>query len=144
MRTSILRWTSMALFLLLSLFLIAFGVLYASVQDMLFFHAAAVPEAVRHEVKPLYLPLMKLIGGSSAALGLLGAYITLGPLRRGVPWAATALALCYAIPVLMAAYVAETLAKLTGAPTSWHIMGVLLALTALAYGAHALGSRART
>ena len=47
--------------------------------------------------------------------------------------AATALTVTYAIPVLMAAYVAETLAKLTGAPTSWHIMGVLLAITALAW-----------
>ncbi len=141
MRTSILQWTSVALFMLLSLFLIAFGLLYANVNDMLFFHAAAVPEAARHEVKPLYLALMKLIGGSSAALGLLGAYMTLGPLRRGVPLAATALAVTYAIPVLTAAYVAETLAKLTGAPTSWHIMGVLLAVIALAYGARVFGNR---
>jgi hypothetical protein len=41
----------------------------------------------------------------------------------------------------MAAYVAETLAKLTGAPTSWHIMGMLLAFAALALVAHAIGRR---
>ena len=142
MTSSILRRTSVALYMLLGLFLIAFGVLYASVSDMLFFHAAAVPEAVRHEIKPLYLALMKLIGGSSIGLGVLGLYVTFGPLRRSVPFAASALAVTYAIPVLMAAYVAERLAKLTGAPTSWHIMGVLLAINAVAWLAHARASKA--
>lgn len=129
---NLLHWISLALFALLGLFLIAFGGLYASVSDMLFFHAAAVPEAARHDVKPLYLALMKLIGGACIGLGLLGLYVTFGPLRAGARGAATALALAYAIPVLMAAYVAETLAKLTGAPTSWHIMGVLLGIAGLA------------
>jgi hypothetical protein len=133
MPANFLRWTSIALFVLLGLFLIAFGGLYSSVSDMLFFHAAAVPEAARHDVKPLYLALMKLIGGASIGLGLLGLYVTFGPLRAGARGAATALALTYSIPVLMAAYVAETLARIAGAPTSWHIMGVLLALTALGY-----------
>jgi hypothetical protein len=137
-----LRWTSLALFALLGLFLIAFGALYSSVTDMLFFHAAAVPEAVRHDIKPLYLALMKLIGGASIGLGLLGLYVSFGPLRAGARGAATALALTYAIPVLMAAYVAEALAKLTGAPTSWHIMGVLLAINAGAYAARLFTAKA--
>jgi hypothetical protein len=131
----------MVLFALLGLFLIAFGFLYASVSDMLFFHAAAVPEAARHAVKPLYLALMKLIGGASIGLGLLGLYVTFGPLRAGARGAAAALAVGYAIPVLMAAYVAETLAKLTGAPTSWHIMGVLLAIIGLALLARIVAAR---
>lgn len=142
MRASILDWISVTLFALLGLFLVAFGALYAAVQDMLFFHAAAVPEAARHEVKPLYLALMKLIGGSSIGLGALGLYVTVGPLRAGRSGAATALTVTYAIPVLMAAYVAETLAKLTGAPTSWHIMGVLLAINAAAWLAHFVAPRA--
>jgi hypothetical protein len=41
----------------------------------------------------------------------------------------------------MAAITAEELADATGAPTSWHIMGVLLAVTALAYGAHVAANR---
>jgi hypothetical protein len=85
--------------------------------------AAAVPEAVRHDVK------------------LLGLYVSFGPLRAGVRGTATALAITYAIPVLMAAYVAETLAKLTGAPTSWHIMGVLLAVNATAWLVHFVASK---
>ena len=129
----LLRGTSVLLFALLGLFLIAFGALYASVQDMLWFHAAAVPEAVRADIRPLYFALMKLIGGSSAALGSLGLYVTFGPLRKGGAFAATMLAATYAAPVLMAAYVAETLAAKTGSPTAWHIMGVLLAVTALAW-----------
>lgn len=141
MSKSILTWLSIALFALLGLFLIAFGALYASVSDMLFFHAAAVPEAARHDVKPLYLALMKLIGGASIGLGLLGLYVTFGPLRAGARWAALTLAVTYAIPVLMAAYVAETLAKITGAPTSWHIMGVLLAITGLALLARVAAGR---
>ncbi len=141
MPKAILTWTSIALFTLLGLFLIAFGTLYASVSDMLFFHAAAVPEAARHDVKPLYLALMKLIGGASIGLGLLGLYVTFGPLRAGARGAATALALTYAIPVLMAAYVAETLAKITGSPTSWHIMGILLAIIALAFIARVFSAR---
>jgi len=133
---------SLVLFVLLSLFLVAFGALYASVHEMLWFHAAAVPEAIRDEVRPLYLALMKLIGGSSLGLGFLSGYVAMGPMRRGAPWAAAALALCIATPVVMAAYVAETLARLTGSPTSWHIMGILLAIDAIAFGLHAFSRRA--
>jgi hypothetical protein len=139
--SQVLRWASIVLFVLLSLFLVAFGALYASVDDMLWFHAAAVPESAREEVRPLYLALMKLIGGSSLGLGVLGGYVAVGPLRRGEAWAGASLALCIAIPVLMAAFVAETLAKLTGSPTSWHIMGILLAVNAIAFATHAISKR---
>ena len=54
----LLRGTSVLLFALLGLFLIAFGALYASVQDMLWVHAAAVPEAVRADIRPLYFALI--------------------------------------------------------------------------------------
>jgi len=141
MSNALLNWVSIALFALLGLFLIAFGALYATVSDMLFFHAAAVPETARHAVKPLYLALMKLIGGASIGLGLLGLYVTFGPLRVGSRVAAPVLTVTYAIPVLMAAYVAETLAKITGAPTSWHIMGVLLGVTGVALLARFVAGR---
>jgi hypothetical protein len=138
----ILGLISLVLFVALSLFLVAFGAFYASVHDMLWFHAAAVPEAIRDDVRPLYLALMKLIGGASLGLGVLAGYVAMGPMRRGAPWAAGVLALSIATPVVMAAYVAETLAKLTGAPTSWHIMGILLAIDAIAFGLHAFTKRA--
>ncbi len=115
-----------ALFAALSLFYAAFGVFYASVQDLLFFHAAAVPEHALDAVRPLYFALMKLIGGAAAALGLLGAYVTAFPMRRGDAKAAVVLAGVYALPLAMAAIVAESLAATTGAPTSWHIMGALM------------------
>jgi uncharacterized membrane protein YhdT len=143
MQKTVLAWLGVALFAALGLFLIAFGVLYASVNDMLFFHAAAVPEAARHDVKPLYLALMKLIGGASIGLGLLGLYVTFGPLRTGARWAAGAVAVAYAVPIVMAAYVAETLAEITGAPTSWHIMGALLVVIGLALVAHIAAARGR-
>ncbi len=130
-----LRLASVILFGLVSLFLIWFGFTYATVKDMLWFHAAAVPEAVRDEVRPLYLALMTLIGGSSAALGVLGAYVIVGPLRSGAKWAAFALALVFGLAFVMAAITAEKLSA-TGAPTSWHIMGVLLAVTAAGFLAH--------
>lgn len=123
------RWSSIALFAALSVFLILFGALYASVRDFLPFHAAAAPSHALDGIRPLYLALMKLIGGSSAALGLLGLYVTLGPIRNGSSAAAIAVAGAFAGAFIMAAYVAETLARATGAPTSWHIMGILLALT---------------
>lgn len=127
---SAFRFAGLALFAALSLFFIAFGALYASVPDMLWFHAAAVHETVRAQVLPLYLALMDLIGSASIAVGLLGLYTVFGPLRRGATDAAYALALAFAVPLVGAAVVAERLAALTGAPTSWHIMGGLLALTA--------------
>jgi hypothetical protein len=136
-----LRVASVALFLLLSLFFVAFGALYATVKELLWFHAAALPAGALDDVRPLYFALMKLIGGSSAALGLLGGYVALGPLRRGAAFAAEALALAYALPVVMAAVVAETLAAATGAPTSWRIMGVLLAVDAAAYLANLAARR---
>jgi hypothetical protein len=139
----ILTWASTALFAAVGLFLLAFGALYASVQDLLWFHAAAVPENALDAVRPLYFALMDLIGGAAFALGLLGLYLTWGPLRSGARFAMTALGVCYAIPLVMAAIVAERLAHLTNAPTSWHIMGVLLAVTAGACAAHALARSPR-
>jgi hypothetical protein len=139
-----MRRISLGLLLLLSLFFVAFGVLYASVSFVLPFHAAAVPPEAREAVQPIYFALMKLIGGTSIGLGLLGLYITLMPMRAGAPFIATALSIAFAIPLVMAAYVAETLAKITGAPTSWHIMGGLLAVTAAALGARAIAMRAQT
>lgn len=141
-RPRLFRWISTFLFVFLSLFLVAFGAFYASVHDMLWFHAAAVPEAIRDEVRPLYLALMKLIGGASFGLGVLSGYVALGPMRRGARFAGAAVALCIATPILVAAYVAEMLANLTGAPTSWHIMGILLAIDAAAFAAH-VGARVR-
>jgi hypothetical protein len=138
----LLRWTSLALFTLLALFFIWFGITYASVRDMLWFHEAAVPEAARDGVRPLYLALMNLIGGASAALGLLSLYLIALPLRRGTPGAATALLVANTIPLVMAAITAEELAAATGSPTSWHIMGVLMASNALAWACH-IGGRPR-
>jgi hypothetical protein len=132
-----LRGASLVLFGLLGLFLIAFGALYASVHDMLWFHAAAVPESARAEVRPLYFALMKLIGGSSAALGVLVLYVTWMPMRLGAKGAASALVVVLAIALGMAALTAEELAKITGAPTSWHIMGMLMAIALVALAAHA-------
>lgn len=132
MRLSKLHLLGMALFVLVSVFLIWFGVTYATVDDMLWFHAAAVPEAARAQVRPLYFALMTLIGSSSISLGLLGLYVVAGPLRRGAKGAATVLVLVYALVFVMAALTAEKLASY-GAPTSWHIMGVLLAVTAAGY-----------
>lgn len=121
------------LFLVLSLFLVVFGGLYASVKDLLWFHAAAVSAESVEAVRPLYFALMKLIGGAAISLGAATAYIALGPLRRGAAGAATALFVCHAIPLVMAAIVAETLAARTGAPTSWRIMGALLGVDAAAF-----------
>lgn len=133
-----LRRASRVLFSLLSLFLILFGLLYASVGTWLPFHAAALPEAARAASLPLYLALMKLIGGASIALGGLCLALTFTLRHRFI---AEMLALAIAVPVLMAAYVAETLAATTGAPTSWHIMGVLLALDLVAWLSYRISGR---
>lgn len=131
----ILRWTSLALFALLGAFFVWFGWVYATVEDFLWFHSPAVPEAARNDVRPIYFALMNLIGGSSAGLGLLGLWVTAAFLRRGDPKTALGLAVAYALPLVMAAVTAEELAK-TGAPTSWHIMGALLAAAAIAVLTH--------
>lgn len=136
-----MRWTSLVLFTLLGVFLIWFGVTYATVDSLLWFHAAAVPEAARAGVAPLYFALMNLIGGSSAALGVLVLYVTWMPMRLGVSGAAAALVAVLAISLGMAALTAEELAEATGSPTSWHIMGALLAVTLAAAAAHALARR---
>lgn len=135
------RRTSFVLFTLVSLFLLWFGFVYATVHDMLWFHAAAVPEAIRPQVKPLYFALMHLIGGSSFALGLLGLYVLYGPVRKGVAGAATALTLVYLLPFAVAAYTAVELAERTGAPTAWYNMAILSAITLAGYGAHARSRR---
>ena len=136
-----LKLASVILFMALNVFLMAFGALYASVQDVLFFHAAAVPERALEDVRPLYFALMTLIGGASGGLGLLGAYVTLVPMRQGAPFAATLLALANTVALAMAAATAEKLARATGAPTSWHIMGILMAINLSAWFANYLAGR---
>lgn len=136
----LLRPIGMALFAALSLFYVAFGVLYGSVQDLLWFHAAAVPAAAIDAVRPLYFALMKLIGAATIALGLLGAFVTVTTVRRNGKVAAPALFIVYAIPLFAAAFVAETLAARTGSPTSWHIMGALFAVDLLALVSVLLGA----
>jgi len=136
-----LRAIGVFLFAALGLFYIAFGVFYASVEDLLFFHAAAIPDHAREAVRPIYFALMKLVGGATIALGLLGLWATFVPLRRGAPFSATAILIAYAVPLFMAAVVAEFLAKATGAPTSWRIMGGLMAVNLAAYITMALGGR---
>lgn len=131
-----LRWISVGLFILVSVFFVLFGLLYSTVQDLLWFHAAAVPKSALNDVRPLYFALMKLVGGAAIALGFVGGYLSLGPIRNGQTSAAWALSVTFAIPLVMAAYVAETLAATTGAPTAWYNMGILLAITATALGLH--------
>ena len=96
-----LKLASMILYMALSVFLMAFGALYATVHDLLWFHAAAVPPRALEDVRPLYFALMTLIGGASGGLGLLGAYVALIPMRRGVPFAASFLALANAMACLL-------------------------------------------
>ena len=91
------------LFGVLGVFMVAFGALYASVQSMLPFHAAAVPAHALGDVRPLYFALMTLIGGASAALGVLSLYVIAVPLRRDAPGAATALVAVNVIAFGMAA-----------------------------------------
>ncbi|MCE9521381.1 MAG: hypothetical protein K8S25_02985 [Alphaproteobacteria bacterium] len=136
-----LQWTSIILFLAVSAFLVAFGLLYANVTDLLWFHAAAVPPEALEKVRPLYFALMKLIGGASIGLGILGGYVVLVPMRQGMPWAATFLSLTYWIAFGVAAFTAIRLAELTGAPVAWYNMAILSALTAAAYAAHAAAPR---
>ena len=84
----ILQRTSLVLFSIVALFLVWFGLTYGMAQEMLSFHAAALPEEVRGAAKPLYLALMHLIGAASLAFGLAGLYVIVFPLRRGLPGAA--------------------------------------------------------
>lgn len=133
---TLLRRTSLALFGLVAIFFIWFGVTYASVSSMLWFHEAAVPEAARGQVRPLYFALMNLIGGASIALGVLSLYVIALPLRRAVPGAAIALVFVTAVAVGMAAVTAEELAAATGAPVSWHLMGIVLSVAVLALALH--------
>jgi hypothetical protein len=136
-----LQWTSVVLFLAVSAFLVAFGLLYANVTDLLWFHAAAVPPDALEKVRPIYFALMKLVGGASVGLGILGAYVVLVPMRQGVEWAATFVSLTYWIAFGVAAFTAIRLNELTGAPVAWYNMAILSGMTLVAYAAHALAPR---
>jgi hypothetical protein len=139
-----LQWTSVILFMAVSVFLVAFGLLYANLDDLIWFHAAAVPPDALDKVRPLYFALMKLIGGASVGLGILGAYVVLVPMRRAVPGAATFVALTYWIAFGVAGFTAIRLNELTGAPVAWYNMAILSAITFVAYAAHALAPRRGT
>lgn len=130
---------AIGLLVALGLFLIAFGLLYANVRSMLPFHAAAIPLAHRQAAEPLYFALMKLIGGASIGLGGLGLYLTWQAARLRSMSRVAAIAIAYSIAILTAAYVAETLADATGAPTSWHIMGGLMAALIVACASYGAG-----
>jgi purine-nucleoside phosphorylase len=140
---TLLRRSGLALFGLVAFFFIWFGVTYATVSDMLWFHEAAVPQSARAAVRPLYFALMNLIGGASVAVGVLSLYVIAMPLRRGEGGAASMLVTVNAIVLAMAAVTAEELAAATGSPTSWHIMGAIMAVTLVAFVLHNLARTAR-
>lgn len=135
------RRASVFCFCAVSLFLILFGLLYSNVDHLLWFHAAAVPPDALDKVRPLYFALMKLIGGASIGLGLLGAYVVLVPMRQGVAWAAPMVAVTYWIALAVAAQTAIRLAEQTGAPVAWYNMAILACITALGLLAHMLSKR---
>lgn len=137
---SALRNASIALFSLVALFLVWFGLTYLRAESMLWFHAAAIPERAREDALPLYRALMNLIGGSSAGLGVLCLYLIWAPLRRRARWAGSLLLIVLTGVFTVAAITAEELHAETGAPTSWRIMGVLIALSVLAFATHAASS----
>ena len=141
MTTTLYRRASVFFFCAVSLFLILFGLLYANVNDPLWFHAAAVPPDALSKVRPLYFALMKLIGGASIGLGVLGAYVVLVPMRQGAPWAAPMVSVAYWIALAVAAQTAIRLAEQTGAPVAWYNMAILAGLTALGLLAHLLSKR---
>lgn len=136
-----LQWASVILYLVVSVFLVAFGLLYANVNDLLWFHAAAVPPDALEKVRPLYFALMKLIGGASIGLGVLGAYVVWVPMRKGLPLAGLFVAVTYWIAFGVAAFTAIRLNELTGAPVAWYNMAILSAMTLAALIAHTLSHR---
>lgn len=133
MRHRIPHRTGLLLLTLIGVFYLAFGGLYASVGDYLFFHKAALPAGSEAAFRPLYLGLMKLIGGASIALGGLGLFVLFTSVRARRPQALPSLTAAWAAPLVIAGYVAETLRRGTGAPTSANLMLILLA--ALGVGA---------
>lgn len=137
------RWLSVFLFALLGAFYIAFGAVYATVKDLLWFHAAAT-ECASQDIKPLYFALMTLIGGASIGLGVIGSFVALTQIRRAETPAAFALFFAYVIPLIFAAITAERLARQTGSPTSWHLMGILVAIATLGLLAHLFGARSKS
>lgn len=138
---TLLRWTGTVLFSLIGVFLVLFGVLYATVGDYLPFHAAAVEQSAREPGKALYIALMTLIGGASSMLGVLGLYVTWGPVRDGSRLAALFVSVSYIGAFLAAAMTAERLAEATNAPTSWHIMGILIVITVAGLTCARVGAR---
>jgi hypothetical protein len=141
MMKTVYRRASVFFFCAVSLFLILFGFLYSNVNDLLWFHAAAVPPDALDKVRPLYFALMKLIGGASIGLGVLGAYVVLFPMRQGVAWAAPAVSVAYWIALAVAAQTAIRLAEQTGAPVAWYNMAILAGVTALGLLANLLSRR---
>lgn len=139
----LVKWLGPGLFAALSLFFLWFGFVYYTVREPLWFHAAAIPPAAAEAVRPIYFALMSLIGGSSFALGVLGLFTTATAIRKGSTIAAVAIAISFAIPLVAAAITAERLAHDTGAPTSWHLMGILLSIDVVALGASLLARKGR-
>lgn len=128
MLASRLRFVGLLLLALIGAFYLAFGALYMSVGDYLFFHKAALPAGTEQGFRPLYLGLMKLVGSASIAVGGLGLMVLFGASATKRSPSALGLGLAWAVPLVIAAYVAETLRVETGAPTSWTLMGILLAI----------------
>ncbi|MBY0421746.1 MAG: hypothetical protein K2Q06_05535 [Parvularculaceae bacterium] len=128
MRRNLMLRTGLLLLTLIGVFYLAFGALYVSVGDYLFFHKAALPAGSEAGFRPLYLGLMKLIGGASIALGGLGLLILHTSVRARHALSLGGLAAAWAAPLVVAGYVAETLRRETGAPTSANLMAILLAV----------------
>lgn len=116
----------------LGLYIVVFGLIYATRTELMPHHGAALPEDVKVQVMPLYHALMRLAGGAIVSFGLLCLFVVHRLWRNG---SKGALVVASVLLFGFFAWTAITAARLelaVGVSTHWQIMGVLATISLLA------------
>lgn len=143
MMKPVLRRISLLGFLVVCVFLILGGGIYVFTTDIMPYHRQALHPVALNGFDTLYFGLMRGGGSATIALAVLALYVTLGPLRRGEPFAAEALLLAIGGLTLSSLGTATQIASQTGADTPQAFLAVQLGILIVSYGLSKLSGHDR-
>jgi len=134
--------TSIAIFIVLSLFSILFGVRYLLTSHLMAYHENFIGETefqlrtLNPNIVFLLLTFMRIVGSLMIAIGITSLVITLGPYRRNDSWAWWSLLILFLtslIPLVILTFrVAEGISS--GRTPPWWLAAGMLVLAIAALG----------
>jgi ABC-type Fe3+ transport system permease subunit len=126
---------SFIIYILGSLLLLGFGLVYAFCPTIMPYHQEAIKTDWEHLSPGLQILLqgfIKLVAAGMFVTGVMGIILLFIPFKRGESWARWALALCGLLWNIPGLYVSSTIALKTHASTPWkyNLVGMIMIIVA--------------